>query len=119
MCSFMFLFFSMLDRAQNSTLESVLKPAAAGYLVARIVNGSRDVWSPSSRRGPPLPCLRTCRDLIRYLRVLRSAGMRDLFGINGAWTEERHDVYECCAFVDWCRDTGADTVRLHSHPVVA
>ena len=51
--------------------------------------------------------------------VLRSAGMRDLFGINGAWTEERHDVYECRVFVDWRRDTGANTVRLHSHPVIA
>jgi len=57
--------------------------------------------------------------LIEYLLVVRSAGMRDLPGINGSWMEERHDVYECCAFADWRRDTGTDTVRLHSHEIVA
>ena len=31
----------------------------------------------------------------------------------------RHDVYECCAFADCRCDIGADTVRLHSHPVIA
>jgi len=49
--------------------------------------------------------------------------MRDLPGLNGAWTEERqeerHDVYKYCAFADWRRDTGADPVWLHSHQVVA
>ena len=49
--------------------------------------------------------------------------MRDLPGLNGAWTgerqEERHDVYEYCAFADWCRDTRVNTVWLYFHQVVA
>lgn len=57
--------------------------------------------------------------LIQDLLVLRNAGMRDLLGINRAWMEERHDVYECCAFVGSRCDIGAYTVRLHSHPVIA
>jgi hypothetical protein len=52
-----------------------------------------------------------------HLLVPQIVGMRDLPGLNGAWMEERHDVYECRAFVDWRRYTGPDTVRLHSHPV--
>jgi hypothetical protein len=43
--------------------------------------------------------------------------MRGLLEINDAWMEERHDVYKRCAFADFHRDPGADTVRLHSHPV--
>ena len=57
--------------------------------------------------------------LIERLPVGRSAEMRDLLEINGAWTEERHDAYKRCAFADLHRDTGAVTVRLHSHPVIA
>jgi hypothetical protein len=53
------------------------------------------------------------------LLVLRSAGMRDFSGINGAWMEECHDAYKCCAFADRHRDPGAVTVRLRSHQIVA
>lgn len=54
-----------------------------------------------------------------HLLVPQIVGMRDLPGLNGAWMEERHDVYECCAFVDCRCDIGADTVRLRSHQIVA
>ena len=54
-----------------------------------------------------------------HLLVPQIVGMRDLPGLNGAWMEERHDVYERCAFVDCRCDIGADTVRLRSHQIVA
>jgi hypothetical protein len=45
--------------------------------------------------------------------------MRDLLEINGAWTEERYDLYQRCAGADCHRDSGADTLRLRSHQIVA
>jgi hypothetical protein len=56
---------------------------------------------------------------MQHLLALRSAGMRDFPGINGAWMEECRDVYKCCAFADRHRDPGAVAVRLHSHQIVA
>jgi hypothetical protein len=45
LCLFMFLFYSVLGQSQNSTPISA-EPAATGYLVACVVERSRDVWSP-------------------------------------------------------------------------
>jgi hypothetical protein len=44
--------------------------------------------------------------------------MRGLPGMNGAW-EERYDVYQRCAFADFHRHPGADTLRLPSHQIIA
>ena len=110
-----------LERGQNPT-----RAGAAGLVVcpwcrrqSRYLVTFDPMWASATMAAE----LERARS--NNLRVLRNAGMRDLelmrdlFGINGTWIEECRDVYECCAFADCCRDSRADTVRLHSHPVVA
>jgi len=84
------------------------------------VDGGRsDRAGGSDRSARPDDRSRAGSGLIERLPVGRSAEMRDLLEINGAWREERHDAYKRCAFADLHRDTGAVAVRLHSHPVIA
>jgi hypothetical protein len=102
----------VLDRNQN--LMSAIRPSGFDALAAVAVFSRL-----RSNAGRRYHACGAGRDLTQDLLVLRTAGMRDLLEINGAWMEECHDVYERCAFADWRRDIGADTVRLHSHEIVA
>ena len=112
-----------LERGQISELASTLSRRSllrkSGAYCLFWSGSSRDVWSPSPECRPSLPCLRSWKRPDPNLLVPQTAGMRDLFELNGAWMEERHDVYECCAFAGCRCDIGADTVRLHSHQIVA